>query len=102
MSRCKNCGVEMGPEQTCVFATYKTNIGGQEIIVCCPNCARDLEQAAAQAFKEKVVKPTPATKAAPRKVKRAVRKAKKAPRKRSAVKRAKSSPKRKAAGKKRK
>ncbi len=48
MGRCKNCGVEMDPEETCVFATYKTNVGGREIIVCCPNCASDLEQAATQ------------------------------------------------------
>jgi len=89
MGRCKNCGVEMGLEETCVFATYKTNVGGREIVVCCPNCASDMEQAAAQPVEAKPVgkappKKAPArkapTKKAPRKVKRGGKKAKKAPR----------------------
>ena len=86
MSRCRNCGVEMGPEETCVFATYKTNVGGREIVVCCPNCASDLEQAAAQPVEtrpvRKAARKAPARKApkrkAPRKAKRGGGKAKKA------------------------
>jgi hypothetical protein len=79
MSKCKNCGVEIGPEETCVFATYKTTVGDREIIVCCPNCASDLEQAAAQPAVARPAKKAPAKKA-PRKVKRAGR-SKKAPKK---------------------
>jgi len=89
MGRCKNCGVEMGLDETCVFATYRTNVGGQEIIVCCQNCATELERAAQQAVE---VKPAPAparkrpsrpARKAPRKVHKAPRKAKKAPKKKA-------------------
>jgi len=92
MGRCKNCGVDMSPEETCVFATYKTNVGGREIIVCCPSCASDLEQAATQPAEPKPEQKAPARKApkkkAPRKVKRAgkARKAAKKPKKAAARK----------------
>ena len=81
MSRCRNCGVEMGPEETCVFATYKTTVGGREIVVCCPSCASDIEQAAARP-----AEPAPpakkSVKKAPRKAKKPAKKAaRKAPRK---------------------
>ncbi len=73
MSKCKNCGVEIGPEETCVFATYRTNVGGREIIVCCPNCASDLEREATEP-----VEPQPAVKAPAKKPARKARKARKA------------------------
>jgi len=86
MSRCKNCGVEMGLEETCVFATYKTSVGGREIIVCCPNCASDLEQAAAQPVEPAPVEKAPTKMAAPKKARgkkarRTVKKGFKTPRK---------------------
>jgi len=81
MSRCRNCGVEMGPEETCVFAMYKTTVGGREIMVCCPSCASDIEAAA-----PRPAGPAPPAKKtkkkAPRKAKKPARKAaRKAPRK---------------------
>ncbi len=80
----------MGPEETCVFATYKTIVGGREIIVCCPNCASDLEQAATQPAIPAPAGKRPARKTArnvKRRGKKAVRKGKKAPeRKRKSAK----------------
>lgn len=83
MGKCRNCGVDMGPEETCVFATFKTNVGGREIMVCCPSCAADLEQAAMEPkpapAEKKPVKKAPAkakkpARKAPAKAKKAVRK----------------------------
>jgi hypothetical protein len=39
MPKCKNCGMELGPEQSCVFATYKVESGGKELLICCERCA---------------------------------------------------------------
>jgi hypothetical protein len=98
MSRCRNCGVEMGPEETCVFATYRTNVGGREIVVCCSNCASDLEQAATQSAEPKPVENAPSKKAparkaptrkAPRKVKRGYKAKKAAGRNKKAPKKVK-------------
>jgi hypothetical protein len=38
MGKCKNCGVEHEAGEVCVFATYRTNIGGVETTVCCERC----------------------------------------------------------------
>jgi len=68
----------MGPEETCVFAMYKTTVGGREILVCCPSCASDIEAAATRpAEPAPVVKKT--GKKAPRKAAKAA--SKKAPKK---------------------
>jgi hypothetical protein len=45
MVKCRNCGMELGPEQTCVFATYKSEMDGKELMVCCERCAGHLEEA---------------------------------------------------------
>lgn len=84
----------MGPEETCVFATYRTNVGGREIVVCCPNCASDMEQAAVQPVEPKPTEQAPARKApkkkAPRAAKRGGGKTRRpARRKRSAVRKVK-------------
>jgi len=101
MSKCKNCGVEIGPEETCVFATYRTSVGGREIVVCCPNCASDMERAATEPVEPRQAEKAPARRAparnapkrkAPRKANRGGRKANKAAKK---VKRAARKPSRK-------
>lgn len=38
MAKCKNCGVDHAAGEVCVFATYKSNIGGVETMVCCERC----------------------------------------------------------------
>jgi hypothetical protein len=45
MAKCRNCGMELGPEQTCVFATYKVEMDGKELMICCERCAALLEKA---------------------------------------------------------
>jgi hypothetical protein len=45
MVKCKNCGMELGPEETCVFATYKVEKEGNELMVCCERCSGHLEEA---------------------------------------------------------
>jgi hypothetical protein len=39
MPKCRNCGMELGPEQACVFATYKVESGGKALMICCERCA---------------------------------------------------------------
>jgi len=43
MAKCKNCGMELGPEATCVFATYKLEMNGKELMICCERCAGNLK-----------------------------------------------------------
>jgi len=93
MPKCRNCGMELGPEKTCVFATFKVEKDGQELLVCCERCAGLLEEApppeAAPVHEVATLMPPtapkPAKKApkkpAPRKVKRAAGKVKRAARK---------------------
>jgi hypothetical protein len=78
----------MGLEETCVFATFKTNVGGREVMVCCPSCASDIEAAAPRPV-EAAPAPKKTGKKAPRKAARKATKparkagkaARKAPRK---------------------
>ena len=97
MPKCRNCGMDMGPEQTCVFATFKVEKDGQELLVCCERCAGLVEEAppVEAAPVHEIAKmmppaaPRPALKAprkqapkkAPKKAKKAPKKAKKAPKK---------------------
>ena len=93
MVKCKYCGIELGPDQTCVFATYKVEMDGKELLVCCERCADQLDDAppleAAPVHPVAQVMPPTSPRAArkgraPKAVKRAARKAAKrsAPRKR--------------------
>lgn len=42
MAKCKNCGMELGPEETCVFATYRLDMNGKELMICCERCAANM------------------------------------------------------------
>ena len=39
MVKCRNCGVELGSGDNCVFATFRVEMGGREITMCCARCA---------------------------------------------------------------
>jgi len=110
MPKCRNCGMDMGPEQTCVFATFKVEKDGQELLVCCERCAGLVEEAppVEAAPVHEIAKMMPpaaprpalkvprkqAPKKAPKKAKKAPKKAKKAPKKaKKAPKKAKKAPK---------
>lgn len=43
MAKCKNCGMELGPEDTCVFATYRLDMNGKELMICCERCAANMK-----------------------------------------------------------
>lgn len=44
MAKCKNCGMELGPEETCVFATYRLDMNGKELMICCERCAANMNE----------------------------------------------------------
>jgi hypothetical protein len=45
MAKCRNCGMELGSGATCVFATYKLEKDGKELMTCCERCAGGLDSA---------------------------------------------------------
>lgn len=73
MAKCKNCGMELGPEDTCVFATYRLDMNGKELMICCERCAANMkapEQPAAPpalSVKRQPVKAPARSKKSPRK-----------------------------------
>jgi len=85
MAKCRNCGNEHDSGEVCVFATYRTNIGGVETMVCCERCGPDAAKPVAikAPVKKTIARKAPKRKSSTKKTLNKKSQKKKAPKKKA-------------------